>query len=141
MSPRPTRIHCVTLPVDDLKRSLAFYRDGLGLPADNVPEDADHAPLVLPGGLYLVLTLRSDFTTFTKLAGRTDAPKGTVGCILSFFTADRSQVDALLQAASVAGGTVPGPAQERDWGYGGFVTDPDGHLWEILFNPHFATES
>ena len=141
MSTRPIRIHCVTLPVDDLKRSITFYREGLGMKADNVPEGADHLPLLLPGGLYLVLTLRSDFTSFTQLAGRTDAPKGTVGCILSFFTANRNEVDTLLQSAAASGGTVSGPAVERDWGYGGFVADPDGHLWEILFNPHFATES
>src|SRR6218665_43155 len=109
MSTHPIRIHCVTLPVDDLKRSITFYREGLGMKADDVPEGADHLPLLLPGGLYLVLTLRSDFTSFTQLAGRTDAPKGTVGCILSFFTANRNEVDTLLQSAGPPGGAVSGP--------------------------------
>ncbi|MDC0715208.1 VOC family protein [Stigmatella sp. ncwal1] len=133
-----TRIHCVTLPVDDLKRSIAFYRNGLGMGAEEVEEGADHVALELPGGLCLVLILRSEFTQFTKLVRQGDAPKGASECILSFFAASREEVDAVLQSAGAAGGAVAGPAADKPWGYAGYVADPDGHLWEFLWNPRLT---
>ena len=135
------RIHCLTLAVDDIERSLAFYRDGLGLPTPSeAGAGSDHVALSLPGGLYFVLILRSEFAEFTTLADRTPAAPGTSECILSYFAADREEVDAILDRAQAVGGTRRGPAAERPWGYAGYLTDPDGHLWEIMWNAGLATE-
>ena len=136
-----TTIHCLTLAVDDIERSLTFYRDGLGLPT---PGDAgaggDHVALPLPGGLYFVLILRPEFAEFTGLAGQTTAAPGTSECILSYFAASREDVDAILDRAERAGGLRRGPTAERPWGYAGYFSDPDGHLWEVMWNAGLAAE-
>jgi len=139
---KPT-IHCVSLAVDDLQRSLDFYRDGLGLPMDEVlpiqPEQ-DHVPITLPGGLYLVLILRSGFQEFTDMAEQAVAPKGSSECILSYFAANREEVDAIAARCAAAGGTVATEPSELGWGYATFLKDPDGHFWEVLYNERMAQQ-
>lgn len=132
------RISCITLAVDDIQKSLTFYRDGLGLTTQSdadLAEGADHVPLKLPGDLYLVLILRAGFTEFTQMTNQTNAPRGSSECILSYFAASKEEVDAILERAAAAGGTVPRQAKDEQWGYAGYIKDPDGHLWEIMWNP------
>jgi predicted lactoylglutathione lyase len=136
-----TRIHCITLAVDDLKKAHAFYRDGAGLPMPDINDETDHIPIELPGNLYLVLVRRADFTQYTKLTNQTDTARGSSECILSYFAASKEAVDALLKRVEAAGGTVPSQATDQPWGYAGFFTDPDGHMWEIVWNPNFPAES
>jgi uncharacterized glyoxalase superfamily protein PhnB len=51
----------------------------------------------------------------------------------------REEVDAVLARARAAGGRVPRPAEETPWGgRTGYFADPDGHLWEVAWNPHFT---
>jgi predicted lactoylglutathione lyase/uncharacterized protein YndB with AHSA1/START domain len=126
-------IHCITLPVEDLERSIAFYRDGFGLPVDRSP-DHDHVALALPGGLYLVLIQSAEFSKFAELADQVVVPRGASECILSFFAARKNEVDAILERVGAAGGSVV-EATEQPWGYAGYFADPDTHLWEILCNP------
>ena len=102
---------CITLPVDDIERSLAFYRDGLGLAAENLSgylEGDDHVAIQLKGGLYLVLILRSEFAQFTSAAHQTDAVPGSSECIFSYFTASKEEVDAILENSEAAGGSTLG---------------------------------
>lgn len=134
-------INCITLAVNDLKRSLTFYRDGLGLPTPDIAEVDDHAALELEGGLYLVLILRAEFAEFARLANQADAAQGSSECILSYFTASREEVDAILKRVEAAGGTIAGQAKDKPWGYAGYFTDPDGHLWEIMWNPKLTNQS
>jgi uncharacterized protein len=131
---KPT-IHCVTLPVDDLKRSFRFYKNGLGLSAGEPDETADHVAFTLEDKLYLVIILREEFAKFTTMANQPDAPKGTSECVLSYFTVSREEVDTILGKAEIAGGVLTGTARDQPWGYAGFFKDPDGHLWEIMYNP------
>lgn len=123
----PAAISCVTLPVDDLGKSLAFYR-GLGL----VPEeqDEDHAAFNLDG-VYLVLLNRSDFGVYVESVGHRPASKGQAETILSYFTESRGEVDQLLAKAKGAGG-VTTAAEDDEGTYSGYFTDPDGHTWEVL---------
>lgn len=112
-------IGCVTLPVDDLQRSAAFYRDGIALdvaPEILLDEKADHMPITLPGGHYLVLTLRSDFDTFTEMAKASSAPPHTSSCILSYFATSRGEVETILDRCRSAGGTVPHDPRDENWG-------------------------
>lgn len=124
----PAAISCVTLPVDDLQKSIAFYRDGLGLAVDEQEEgqaafDVD--------GVYLVLLNRSDFGVYVEEVGHRPATRGNSEAILSYFTDTRGEVDALLAKVKSAGATVTA-AEDEDGGYSGYFTDPDGHVWEVL---------
>jgi len=137
------RIHVVTLAVDDLARSLAFYRDGLGLETPGIvgtefvadARNAGGAAVMfdLQGGLILALYGRAD------LAKDADIPVGTLSSgafSLGHGVATREAVDALLSRAVAAGATALGEPHDRPWGiYSAYFKDPDGHLWEIIWNP------
>jgi uncharacterized protein len=137
------RIHVVTLAVSDLDRALSFYRDGLGLDSAGVigtefaGDDDNAAGAVvmfhLNDGLILALYPR------TELAKDADVPFGppkTGEFSIGHVVASQGDVDALLARAEAAGATLPGPPHDRPWGiYSGYFSDPDGHLWEIIFNP------
>ncbi|MBC7829783.1 MAG: VOC family protein [Chitinophagaceae bacterium] len=131
---KPT-INCITLPVDDLRQSFKFYRDGLGLLADEPDESSDHVAFTLDGKLYLVILLRHEFRKFTELANQDNAAKGSSECIVSYFTSNKEEVDIILKNVEKAGGVSTGNAVERPWGYAGYFKDPDDHLWEIMWNP------
>ncbi len=137
------RIHVITLGVADLGRSLAFYRDGLGLETPGIvgtefEGDAERpagavAMFSLQGGLILALYPR---TELAKDAGIAVQPPGGGEFSIGHAVASREAVDALLSQAQAAGATLTGGPGERPWGlYSGYFRDPDGHLWEVLWNP------
>ena len=125
----PAAISCVTIPVDDLQKSLAFYRDGLGLTPEDA--DADHAAFDLDG-VYLTLLNRGDFGAYAETAGSSAAGRGSISVILSYFADSKAEVDDLIAKAQKAGGKVS-PAADDEEGYTGYFSDPDGHTWEVLF--------
>ena len=137
------RIDIVTLAVADLERALAFYREGLGLRSSGVTgtqylEDETNAPgavvmFELDGGLVLALYPRSALAKDAGIAAGEPRPgEFSIGQLVS----SRDEVDAILDQAERAGGVVAEPARERPWGiYSGYFRDPDGHLWEISWNP------
>lgn len=129
-----SRLGAITLPVTDLAEADAFYRDALGLPGEGVEDGDDHAAYEMQGGLYLVLITRPGFALFTGIAGREMAAPGASGCVLSHFAESREAVDAMIARAKAAGADAV-PADDHAWGYAGYVTDPDGHLWDIMWNP------
>jgi catechol 2,3-dioxygenase-like lactoylglutathione lyase family enzyme len=141
--PVEQRIHVITLAVDDLERALAFYRDGLGLESagitgtqfagDDQNPAGDVAMFHLDADLILALYPRSELA---KDAGIAPAPPSSGAFSVGHLVASRSEVDALLAKAEASGATLTGPARERPWGiYSGYFRDPDGHLWEIIWNP------
>jgi predicted lactoylglutathione lyase len=124
----PAAISCVTVPVDDLQKSIAFYRDVLGLTPEE--QDADHAAFDADG-VYLVLLDRSEFGVYVESVGHRPAGRGNAEAILSYFTESRGEVDALIAKAKSAGATTS-PAEDDEGVYSGYFTDPDGHTWEVL---------
>ncbi len=136
-------IDVITLAVGDLERSLAFYRDGLGLDttgvvaSELVDEETNAAGAIvifrLGGGLVLALYPRSE------LAKDADIPLGpakTGEFSIGHLVGSRAEVDAVLAQAEQAGATLTGRPHDRPWGiYSGYFRDPDGHLWEIIWNP------
>jgi predicted lactoylglutathione lyase len=123
----PAAISCVTLPVDDLQKSLVFYK-GLGLSAEE--QDADHAAFNLDG-VYLVLLNRGDFGDYVETVGQRPASKGNAAAILSYFADSRGEVDQIIAKAKRVGANATAP--EDDEGvYSAYFTDPDGHTWEVL---------
>jgi catechol 2,3-dioxygenase-like lactoylglutathione lyase family enzyme len=137
------RIHVITLAVADLDRALAFYRDGLGLESEGIiatefvgdEENAAGAIAMfqLHGGLTLSVYPRAELAKDAKVALE---PPTSGGFSVGHAVATREEVDSVLRAAQAAGATLTGPAHDRPWGiYSGYFRDPDGHLWEVLWNP------
>ena len=137
------RIHVITLAVADLDRSLAFYREGLGLPTegligtefkgDATTPDGTTVTFLLAGGLILSLYPRSELAKDAAIAF-TPAEPGEFS--IGHAVATRAEVDQVIAQAEAAGASVTERPHDRPWGiYSGFFQDPDGHLWEILWNP------
>jgi len=126
----PAAISCVTVPVEDLQKSIAFYRDGLGLAVEE--QDEEHAALDLDG-VYLVLLERSEFGTYVERVGHRPAARGSAETIISYFTESKAEVDAVMAQAQRAGAQIVA-ASDEDGVYSGYFTDPDGHTWEVLFD-------
>jgi uncharacterized protein len=141
------RIDVITLAVADLDRAHEFYRDGLGLESrgllgtefvgDEVNPAGAIAMFELQGGLILCLYPR---TELAKDANVTLGPPKTGEFSIGHAVASRSEVDALLSQAEAAGATLTDPPHDRPWGiYSGYFRDPEGHLWEILWNPRLLS--
>lgn len=142
------RIQVITLAVDDLDRALEFYREGLGLDSPGVigtefvGDDTNPAGAVamfnLEGGLILALYPR---TELAKDANIPLGPPKTGEFSIGHAVATRAEVDELLAQAEAAGATLTEQPHDRPWGiYSGYFRDPDGHLWEILWNPQLESE-
>jgi catechol 2,3-dioxygenase-like lactoylglutathione lyase family enzyme len=138
------RLDVITLAVADLDRALAFYR-GLGLESKGVVgtqwvdettgANGAIAMFKLEGGLLLNLYPRADLA---KDAAIPVGPPQSGEFSLAQLVASRAAVDELLDLAAAAGGKVT-PAHERPWGiYSGYFRDPDGHLWEVIWNARGA---
>ncbi len=131
------RISFVTLGVDDLQRAVRFYRDGLGLPTPGiVGEEFEHGAVAffdMTPGLKLALFPRQ---SLARDAGVDQEPRSSTEFALAHNVASAAEVDAVLQEALQAGARIVKPAQETFWGgYAGYFADPDGHLWEVAWNP------
>lgn len=133
------RLSVLTLGVDDLEASLRFYRDGLGLSTEGiVGTEFEHGAVAfiqLQSGLRLALWPRASMAHDTGLPrGPRSATEFTLGHIVS----SRQEVDSVMDQASAAGAVVVKQAQDTFWGgYAGYFQDPDGHLWEIAWNPNW----
>lgn len=136
------RITLITLAVDDLDRALRFYRDGLGLPTEGiVGQEFEHGAVAffdLAHGLRLALWPRASLAHDSGLAV---APRSATDFCLAHNVATRAEVDAVMGEAQRAGGCVVKPAGDTFWGgYAGYFQDPDGHLWEVAFNPQLLPQ-
>lgn len=133
------RITVITLGVEDLDASLRFYRDGLGFPTQGiVGQEFEHGAVVfihLQPGLRLALWPRASIAKDTGLApGVANPTEMTLGHNVS----SKAEVDDVMARAALAGATLVKPAHETFWGgYSGYFQDPDGHLWEVVWNPHW----
>ena len=137
------RITVVTIGVDDLEASLRFYREGLGFPtAGIIGQEFEHGAVVfieLQGGLRLALWPR---TSIAHDAGLAIGPKSSTEMTLGHNVASQAEVDAVMTKAEAAGATIIKPAHDTFWGgYSGYFQDPDGHLWEVVWNPQWSLAS
>jgi uncharacterized protein len=126
------RLTLVTLGVRDIGRARGFY-ERLGWRASSA--STDDVAFFQAGGVVLGLygreALAEDATVSPEGAGFT-------GVALAHNTASREAVDAVIAEAEAAGGTIVKLAEDVFWGgYSGYFADPDGHLWEVAWNPHF----
>lgn len=136
------RIDVITIGVQDLERSLAFYRDGLGFQTRGIVgtewEGDETTPagavvmIKLTGGLTLALYPRSELAKDASVPLR---PSETAPFSIGHIVARREEVDELLSRAQAAGATLTDEAHDRPWGiYSGYFADPDGHLWEVIWD-------
>jgi uncharacterized protein len=127
------RISVITLGVNDVQRSLVFYRDGLGWPVSSAG-DVNFA-ILRTGGTALALYPRA------LLAEDANVPadgNGFGGITLGHNVGSKEAVDAALAAAMAAGGTILKPAMDTFWGgYSGYFSDLDGYPWEVAWAPDF----
>lgn len=134
------RITLITIGVDDLERSLRFYRDGLDLSTDGiVGQEFEYGAVVfieLQSGLRLALWPRKSIAQDTGLSPDTKSPiEFTIGHNVN----SKSEVDAVMDQAKRAGAVIVKPAHDTFWGgYSGYFQDPDGHLWEVAWNPELT---
>jgi catechol 2,3-dioxygenase-like lactoylglutathione lyase family enzyme len=131
------RITLITLGVDDIQRSLSFYRDGLGWPTEGiVGEDIENGAVVffeLRNGLKLALWPRTSLATEARVSA---AGKSPASFEVAHNVRLKEEVDQVIALASAAGAKITSPPAERAWGgYSAHFQDPDGHLWEIAWNP------
>ncbi|HEY4647607.1 MAG TPA: VOC family protein [Gemmatimonadales bacterium] len=128
----------ITLGVDDLERALRFYRDGLGFPTKGiVGTEFEHGSVVfieLQAGLKLALWPRADLAWD---AGVPQAPASATELSLGHNVGSKDEVDTVMAQARSAGARIVKPAHQTFWGgYAGYFQDPDGHLWEVAWNPN-----
>lgn len=131
------RITVLTLGVADLDKSLRFYRDGLGLPTEGIVgtefEYGAVAFFKLHGGLTFALWPRN---SLAHDSGLPVGPQSSTEMSIGHNVASRAEVDAVMQQARTAGAEIVKPANDTFWGgYAGYFKDPDGHLWEVVWNP------
>lgn len=131
------RISVLTIGVVDLERSLNFYRDGLGLPSEGIiGREFEHGAVAffnLSGGLRLALWAQADIAHDTGLP---ETPVSSTAITIGHNVMRREEVDDLMAQAARAGAEIVKPGAETFYGgYAGYFRDPDGHLWEIVWNP------
>jgi catechol 2,3-dioxygenase-like lactoylglutathione lyase family enzyme len=131
------RITVITLGVSDLEKSLRFYRDGLGLPTEGiVGTEFEHGAVAffdLQHGLKLAIWPRGDIAYEAQVSLSMPSPTELT---LGHNVSSKAEVDAVMAQAKKAGATITDPARDRFWGgYSGHFQDPDGHLWEVVWNP------
>jgi uncharacterized protein len=133
------RVTLITLGVDDLTKSLAFYRDGLGLESRGiVGEEFEYGAVAffdLTPEFKIALWPRDSIARDTGLP---KAPRSSTEFTIGHNVESRAEVDQVMAQAKKAGAKIVKPAAATFWGgYSGYFQDPDGHLWEVLWNPQW----
>lgn len=131
------RITVITLGVDDLERSLRFYRDGLGLPTQGIIGiEFEHGAVAffdLQENLKLAIWPRKSISFDSGIAV---CPPSPTEVTLGHNVFSKEEVNEVMKQAENAGAKIVKKAQDTSWGgYAGYFQDPDGHLWEVVWNP------
>ena len=127
-------ISVITLGVADIERSERFYIDGFGLEHARPPKGIVYFKL---SGTQLALFPRDALARYAGVEAT--APGGFTGATLSCNVASRAAVDGLVARAEAAGAAVVKAPETVSWGgYCAWIADPDGHLWEIVWNPKWT---
>jgi uncharacterized protein len=136
------RITLITLGVDDLEKAVQFYRDGLGLKTPGiVGTEFEHGAVAffdLQAGLKLALWPRK---SLAHDAGIAVGARSTTELSIGHNVSSKAEVDAVMEQARKAGAVIVKGAHDTFWGgYAGYFQDPDGHLWEVAWNPQWVIQ-
>lgn len=129
-------ISLITLGVGDVAKATAFY-ERLGF-VKSKKASQDAVSFLQAGGVVLAIwsceAQRDD-------AGANALWTGNGGIVVAQNVASERDVDALMAKAEAAGAHILKPAAKTFWGgYDGYFANPDGHVWEVAFNPHWALD-
>ena len=134
------RLNIVTLGVADLKRARDFYEHGLGWKVSSVSNE--QIAFFQLGGTVLALYPADELAADAMQAPAQNLDgAGFRGVTLAQNVTTKEDVAAVLRHAEQAGGRVIKPAQDVFWGgHSGYFVDPDGHLWEVAWNPYVTLD-
>ncbi|MFB5660333.1 VOC family protein [Alteribacillus sp. HJP-4] len=137
------KITVITLGVDNLERALVFYRDGLKLPTEGIlGKEYEHGAVAffdLQNGVKLAIWNRKDLAHEAKVSQTSPNPAEFT---LGHNVGSPEEVDEVMAQAEAAGATITYPAHKAFWGgYSGHFQDPDGHVWEVVWNPQWEEEA
>ena len=136
------RITVITIGVENLERSLRFYRDGLGFQTQGIiGTEFEHGAVAffdLQANLQLAIWPRKSISHDSGISlGSPSSTEFTLGHNVS----SRAEVDAVMEQARSAGAVIVKSAHDTFWGgYAGYFQDPDQHLWEVVWNPQMAVQ-
>jgi predicted lactoylglutathione lyase len=136
------RITVITLGVDDLEKAVTFYKDGLGLPTEGIVgkefEFGADCFFELENGIKLAVWPRNSIAYDTGIPVQSSSPtEMTIGQNVN----TKEEVDAGMAKAVAAGAKIIKPAADTFWGgYAGYFQDPDGHIWELVYNPELLVD-
>jgi uncharacterized protein len=129
------RVSLITLGVEDVARSRAFY-EALGWKASAASQE--EVTFFQAGGMVVALWGRKALADDATV--KNSRPDFS-GVALAWIGRNEAEVDAVLVEAVAAGGKLVKPAQKTFWGgYAGYFADPDGHLWEVAHNPYWQLD-
>lgn len=133
------RITVITIGVNDLEKSVEFYRDGLGLPTQGIiGEEFEFGAVAffdLQNGVKLALWPRKSIARDTGVELQ---PPSATELTIGHNVNRKNEVDEVMAQAKNAGAAIIKAAGDTFWGgYAGYFQDPDGHLWEVVWNPQF----
>lgn len=130
------RVSLITLGVRDLERARRFYEDGLGWKRGNRDQGV---AFYQAGGMIVALWGRDQLAGDAGVGAQ---GSGFGGLALAYNTRSREEVETVLAEAVAAGGRLVRAAHETFWGgYSGYFADPDGHLWEVAYNPFWEVDA
>jgi catechol 2,3-dioxygenase-like lactoylglutathione lyase family enzyme len=126
------RIHVITLGIEDINRSLKFYRDGLGFKT-SVTEGNPPIVFFQSEGVTLALFPKEGLA---EDIDKSNPPEGFgfSGTTFGYVVGEKDDVEKILKLAEKAGGKIVKPPQRASWGgYHGYFSDPDGYYWEVMY--------
>ena len=127
------RLSLVTLAAADVAASRRFY-ERLGWKASSI--GGDEVAFFHAGGMVLAFWGRDDLA---KDSGLASTPEGCAAIAIAHNVRRREDVDAVLAEVKRAGARILKAGEDKPWGgHVGYFTDPDGHLWEVTWNPGFT---
>lgn len=130
------KLNLITLGTGNFHKSLDFYEKGLGWKKSD--KSMDELALFDLGGIILALHPRHELAADTTL---TYQPTTFSGLTISHNTRSEKEVDEVLEKVASLGATIVKPAQKVYWGgYSGYFKDPDGHLFEVAYNPYWELD-
>lgn len=136
------KFNFITLAVDNLEKSVTFYRDGLGWKTDGIVGQEFHDVITGADGTIAFFTFKNGIllglyerSNLAKDAQVKQDNKSSSEFSIGYSAKSKDEVDSLLKIAKKAGAELTAPPHMRPFGvYSGYFKDPDGHLWEVAFN-------
>lgn len=130
------RVSMITLGVADLGRAKAFYEDVVGWKAAEGPPEIAFFDL---GGLVFALYPHADLAKDRNDTFDDSSGLGYRGYALAHNARSKEEVDSIFAELKDKGATIVKEPQEVFWGgYSGYFSDPDGHCWEVAYNPYWT---